>query len=121
MHDRLFAVFLVAFAFQVAAKVLVVRGLARKPINLGCVVAGNGFSLVLIWALSVSLVSFNDQHPHVWVKMVRWVPLFSLLSYAVFIGIAVLIAIESMSAFLGRSRTTADTDESSDKCDPADA
>lgn len=124
MHDKLPALLLVVFAFQVAAKMLVVRVSARKPINVGCVLAANGFSLMLIWVLYVSLVSFNDQHPHAWVKMVRWVPLFSLLSYAVFIGIVVLIAIESMSAFLGRSRATDDNGESSDESDqgnPADA
>ncbi|QDV86850.1 hypothetical protein TBK1r_58750 [Stieleria magnilauensis] len=117
MHGNLLAVLLFAFAFQVAAKVLVVRVSARKPINVGCVFAGNGFGLVLIWALYVSLVSFNDQHPHVWVKMVRYVPLFSMLSYAVFFGIAVLIAIESLSAFVGRRRIPDDSDESSRESD----
>ncbi|MDV6028776.1 MAG: hypothetical protein F9B45_01415 [Phycisphaera sp. RhM] len=35
MHDNLLAVLLFAFAFQVAAKVLVVGVSARKPINVG--------------------------------------------------------------------------------------
>ena len=111
LHDNYVSIFVLAFAIQFAVKFLVVRVLARKPINAWCIFFGCGFSLMFIGFIFVSLVAINDLRPRLWIRMAQYVPLVSRLAYIVFLGALSMVAIESLACCLRGGKAAGNADE----------